>query len=110
MSINGPMHPGHPRWEEFKKRLEGPEACHFRYETPGDSTTFRFNCKGGTNTDFAEKILADMGATPEEVRGSLKLFAARGGFCDCEILFNVEPRKLLRRDRHRPIKGPKFLN
>jgi hypothetical protein len=37
----------------------------------------------------AKKIMAEMGNI--DVEGSLEFFEARGGYCDCEILLNVDP-------------------
>jgi Protein of unknown function (DUF2695) len=73
----------HPRWEEFLERLEGPEGCNFREAAPGKTV---WNCAGGDDKSLATAILTDMGASIEE---SLAYFEAHGGYCDCEILFNV---------------------
>ena len=36
----------------------------------------------------AERIMASMGDI--DIPASIKYFASRGGFCDCEILLNVQ--------------------
>jgi len=84
------MTPDHPRWDEFKKRLDSPEGCDFRKDDSGETV---WNCAGGEchggehNHDLATKILTDMGGF--DIEASLEYFAQCGGYCDCEILFNV---------------------
>jgi hypothetical protein len=81
----------HPRWEEFAERLEGPEGCNFtaEYDEAGNyiDGSGRWQCKGGKDKTFATAILTDMGM---DVEASLKYFEVNGGYCDCEILFNVD--------------------
>lgn len=73
----------HPRWDEFVWRLEGPEGCNFR-EVKGE---VRWDCEGGRNKELAIAILKDMGGI--DIAESLSYFEDRGGYCDCEIIFNV---------------------
>ena len=81
------MNKDHELWDEFIERLEGPEGCNFRRTDPDDSKTTTWKCSGGSNKDFAVTILKTM---PDiNIDGSLKFFEDNGGFCDCEILFNV---------------------
>ena len=81
------MTPQHPRWDEFCERLEGPEGCDF--QKVGADT--RWSCEGGTEKPRATRILTAMGLSAEDVQWSLAYFEELGGFCDCEILFNVDP-------------------
>lgn len=85
------MTPDNPRWEEFVRRLEGPEGCDFQCDTGPDGKpdldTVRWSCGGGYDKSKAEAILRDMGGI--DVEGSLAYFEERGGHCDCEILFNI---------------------
>jgi hypothetical protein len=67
----------HPRWSDFTERLD-----HGLTETP---------CKAGTDKTVATGILESMGLTSDRLRLSLAYFEENGGFCDCEILANVEP-------------------
>ena len=77
------MSPDHPLWDKFTKRLEGPEGCNF--QGTGYSATWK--CGGGRDKSLAEAILKTM---PDiDVADSLALFEGHGGYCDCEILFNV---------------------
>ena len=74
----------HERFEAFCERLEGPEGCNFKEDENGKIT---WKCKGGKNKDFAEKILRTMEGI--DVEGTLQYFEQHGGYCDCEIVFNV---------------------
>ena len=73
----------HPQWAEFISRLKGPEGCNLRVEN-GKAV---WDCDSGTSKDKARTILERMGGI--DVAASLKYFENRGGYCDCEILFNV---------------------
>lgn len=84
------MNPKHPKWKEFCDRLEGPEGCDFKEKIPGDQNSVTWKCKGGNNKDYAEAILKKMGFNSEQILKSFTYFDARGGYCDCEILFNVD--------------------
>jgi hypothetical protein len=76
----------HPRWEEFVVRLEGPEGLSF---TLGPKRgQMRSRCSGHTDRPYARSILTAMGGM--NVEGSMKYFEDHGGFCDCEILLNVD--------------------
>lgn len=79
------MTPEHPHWNEFITELAGPDACNFE-EIEGK---FTWSCGGGTNKDFAERILSEMGFVSDAIAASLAYFEDHGGYCDCEILFNV---------------------
>ena len=73
-----------PRWDEFRNRLGGPEGCNFHEETPGDLDSMTWRCDHDHRR--AKKILLDMGY---DIDTSIQYFNDLGGFCDCEILFNV---------------------
>ena len=75
------MNRENPRWEEFCERLEGKEGCNFTKEGT-------WNCKGGRNKELATAIMEKMGNIDIEL--SKEYFEASGGYCDCEILFNVK--------------------
>jgi len=78
------MTKGHPRWDEFCKRLKGSEGCNFRYDENGKLI---WNCGGGEDKSFAIKILETM---PEiDIQRSIEYFETSGGWCDCEIILNV---------------------
>jgi hypothetical protein len=80
----------HPDWEVFCDRLGGPEGCHFHDEPDAEGKPqTRWRCAGGHDKSIATRLLHEMGLTASEIAASLAYFEARGGFCDCEILFNV---------------------
>ena len=76
------MTTGHPRWEEFAERLEGPEGCNFR----GKDRYPVWDCQAGKDKTFARMILEDM---EMDVEKSCAYFEEHGGWCDCEIVFNI---------------------
>lgn len=74
----GVMTVDYSRWEEFTIRL---------FET------LRLNdCSHGRKCELARKILTAMGASARDITESLVYFSENGGYCDCEILLNVESR------------------
>ena len=77
----------HPRWGEFCERLGGPEGCDFKKDKKGE---IHWKCAGGRDKSLATKILRKMGLTLREVAESFAYFEEHGGYCDCEILFNVD--------------------
>jgi hypothetical protein len=86
----------HPKWNAFAGRLEGPEGCAFRKNAEGKIT---WTCTSTIERELATKILKSM---KFDVESSLEYFAKHGGYCDCEILFNVE-RSAKRVDK-RPVR------
>ena len=81
------MTPTHPRWGEFIQRLEGPEGCNFHEQEDG---RIGWDCVGSTDHPYSIRILTAMGFSPESIAASRDYFRQHGGYCDCEILFNVE--------------------
>ena len=75
-----PLLPGHPSWGEFIERLAGPEACNFR--------TDGWTCFGDLR--FTTRILREMGLDEPSIDASAACFKGRGGYCDCEVIFNVD--------------------
>jgi hypothetical protein len=87
------MTPAHPQWADFLKRLEGPEGCNFRREKPDDPRTIRWECAGGNNKDIARRILGQVfNFNGQQIEQSFRYFEGHGGYCDCEIIFNIQPR------------------
>ncbi len=80
------MTPEHQKWDEFIERLEGSEGCDFKETEPGKPT---WECAGGRNKDFAKAILETIPNV--DIDASLEYFEKRGGYCDCEIIFNIHP-------------------
>ena len=75
-------------WEEFFRRLEGPEGCNFRVEY----LKTVWDCKGGMDKTFSEKILDLMELSNMKLQGVLTYVEEFGGHCDCEVLFNAADR------------------
>jgi len=82
------MSPANPSWPEFFVRLDGPEGVNAR-EVEGQHT---WQCDHTLSK--ARAILADMGV---DVDGSVAYFEDHGGFCDCEVLLNVDDREMVAR-------------
>lgn len=80
----------HPKWGDFVDRLSGSEGCNFHRTNPHDPKSATWKCwKCSSRPDFelARPILSKMGC---DVEASIAYFREHGGYCDCEILFNVE--------------------
>jgi hypothetical protein len=83
------MTPDHDRWEEFLDRLGGPEGCDFQENEDGPPTSI---CDPSDLTKPAcRRIMRRMGLSRREIAASLAYFEQHGGYCDCEVLFNVDP-------------------
>jgi hypothetical protein len=77
--------PEHPLWDEFIDRLSGPEGCNFRDDGSGAWT-----CDPRDHTrPFCRSIMQHMGLSRGAIAVSLAYFEEHGGYCDCEVLFNV---------------------
>lgn len=94
------MTPLHPKWSEFVTDLEGPNGCNFtRKKTK--TKTYTWKCDSTAKRPICRRLLRRYGA---DVAGSLQFFAKHGGFCDCEVLFNVE-RGFLRSRHARTVRA-----
>lgn len=74
------MNKENPRWKEFCTRLEGKEGCNF--------TKDFWQCDGERNRPLATAIMQKIGNV--DIEASKEYFDNHGGYCDCEILFNVK--------------------
>ena len=74
------MTPMHFRWKEFIAKLQ--EACKIQ-DAEGNIGWY---CDGTTKN--ARRVLASMDGI--DVEKSLAYFQDFGGFCDCEIVYNVD--------------------
>lgn len=83
------MTPQHPQWETFCNRLAGPEGCNFHEKEPNNPKSVCWRCNGGDDKSYATAILKSMPGI--DVAASLQYFDDNGGYCDCEILFNLAP-------------------
>jgi len=78
------MTPEHPKWNIFIQMMEGKKGCNFRIKRNGN---YSWICLGDKNKPIAKKILKIIGNI--DIEGSMKYFDENGGYCDCEILFNL---------------------
>ena len=83
-NMNNIMTPEHELWKEFVDRLMGPEGIDLT-EDERTGTIWLCDC----TTDGAAKILGSISGI--DVDKSLIYFEEHGGYCDCEILMNVDP-------------------
>jgi hypothetical protein len=65
------------------KLLAGPDGCNFRQEEKGP----KWDCDGYSKT-MARAILAKY-FSEVDIEKTMSFFEDQGGFCDCEIIFNV---------------------
>ncbi len=77
----------HTEFEEFCARLEGPEGCNFIEKEEGNPSSIIWECSGLIDREHSIKILATMENI--DIEKTLEYFNDHGGYCDCEILFNV---------------------
>jgi Protein of unknown function (DUF2695) len=85
--IAASMTPEHPRWDEFIDRLAGFEGCDFRESDDGSGA---WTCDARDHTrPFCRSIMQHMGLSRGAIAASLAYFEEHGGYCDCEVLFNV---------------------
>jgi len=76
--LNEAMIPESPRWDEFANALE---AALDKWGCDGDA---------GPNVHRrAKRIMAEMGNI--DIPASLAFIKDASGYCDCEILLNVDP-------------------
>jgi len=78
------MTPSHPEWGEFIKRLCGPEGINFRDE----NGHLKWSCDESMERPIARRILKEHYPTVD-IEATMKYFEDHGGYCDCEIAFNV---------------------
>lgn len=77
------MTPAHPKWKAFMTKLKGEEGCNFQKDEQGP----RWLC---ANTFEFTKAILSKHFPQVDIEKSLKSFQSHGGYCDCEIVFNVE--------------------
>lgn len=81
------MTPEHPDWEAFCDLLAGPEGCDFKNTDNPDETAWK--CDKSSERPLTRGILAKH--FPRiDVEKTLAFFDQRGGYCDCEVIWNVE--------------------
>lgn len=73
----------HPRYPEFLDRLSGPDGINLREDGSHD-------CEHSNGKPLTREVLHAMGFNSAEITSSLAYFEARGGFCDHEVVLDVE--------------------
>jgi hypothetical protein len=71
------LRPGSPRWPQFIEQLESMIALHGCDGARGETVHRR-----------AKLVMCNMGCI--DIDASLAYFEENGGYCDCEILLNVD--------------------
>jgi hypothetical protein len=70
--------------------MNGPQGCNFSADVDENGeyipSTITWTC-GGNDKPFARAILEKMGNI--DIGASFDYFEEHGGYCDCEIVFNV---------------------
>jgi hypothetical protein len=87
MTTSELMTPANSRWSEFVGRLNDAlciDDGHWRCD--GDRVQA---VEPVFVHRYAKHVMAEMGQI--DIEGSLAFFREHGGYCDCEILFNVDP-------------------
>lgn len=77
----------HPKALEFKEALTGEKGCNFRKNEEGKII---WDCAGHEVPErhaLSTALLTEMGGF--DIAATLKHFDTRGGYCDCEVIFNV---------------------
>ena len=72
--------PKSPRWDMFVRLLDSTM-------TEASLPEGKWPCRHDHR--YAEAVLAELGGI--DIDGTLRFFEKHGGYCDCEILFNVDP-------------------
>ncbi len=73
-------------FNRFKELLEGKEGCNFTEKIKGDPNSMTWNCSH--NHKLSKQIL-NKHFPKEDINSFLKLCKNNSGYCDCEIVFNV---------------------
>jgi len=86
----GPMTVDHAQWDEFFDRLFGAGGCNGHHGRPYDSNSTTSTSDSTDAFVSSRRILTEMGLTLNEVEESIEYFQHNGGFCDCEVVLNVD--------------------
>jgi hypothetical protein len=77
------MTPAHPRWHEFADRL----GERVQFETDEGDVPVRWRCFH-SHVGCVD-VMHAMGVDWADTDATLIWFQAHGGYCDCEVLFNI---------------------
>lgn len=88
MTVSLPlMTPSHPKWKKFMVEMEGPNGCHFRQKSSLGARSTTWKCNSSIRRPICRRLLKKYKV---DVVASLQFFVNHGGYCDCEVIFNVE--------------------
>lgn len=73
--------------DKFIELLEGKEGCNFHEKIKDDPNSVTWECHHDYR--FTKKILKD-NFKKINIDKFIELCKSRGGYCDCEILYNVK--------------------
>lgn len=81
----------HPQWDQFIQVLEGIVYFH-EIENEDGEPNITWHCKSDfTQTTAVLNFMISLGILKDiDINGTLKYFEDNGGYCDCEVLFNVD--------------------
>jgi uncharacterized protein DUF2695 len=79
--------PASPRWNLFTTLLWNTLTD----EMPPDTWPCGNDGSSGSQHRYTEAVLTELGGI--DVDGTLEFFREHGGYCDCEVLFNVDPER-----------------
>jgi len=82
----------HPQWDQFIQILEGAVYFH-EVDMPGEGEPQIYcQCKGDLTRSVATlAFMTALGIVDDiDVDGTVQYFEANGGYCDCEVLVNVD--------------------
>lgn len=86
------MTPNHPLWKMFHSLLsclwKGKKGCNFRKNKKDEVV---WNCEGTYERKKTKKILKLIKGI--NIEKSLKYFDKCGAWCDCEVLWNIDPQR-----------------
>jgi len=76
--------PRHKDWKKFIEKLHGERGCQVNRNNP--EKVFRWRCN--SDYTFTNRIFETMDNI--DIENTIDFLQRHGGFCDCEILLNVE--------------------
>lgn len=83
MSITKTLTPGSKDWSRFCRILSGKKYCNFRHE----KNDTLWDCDNTLDKSIA---ILEKHFGYYDVKSTIEGFKKRGGYCDCEVLFNVD--------------------
>lgn len=85
------MTPEHPEWDDFMDMLVEQLVEDSGLELTDELTIAHIT--GGCDHTFDKSRAAMMLIEDANIRESLENFKDKGGYCDCEVVLNIQPRE-----------------